>query len=261
MANSMQPFNQSSPEPDSKSSAASRNSTPDSSAASGNSTPDAAPTQDAAPAEQALDRRRIRHEARIQRTRKILSITTILGIIVFLLLGLWAFHEGYLTDRGKLQALLERAGSWAPLLFILLQIVQCIIPIIPGGVTLVIGVVVFGPWMGFVYNYIGIFIGETGCFLLARRFGQPLVRALVSEQSFQKHIVRLSDNQKKINRFFWITMLLPGMPDDFICMLAGLSQMSFRWFLITLAWTKVPSMLSYTLFLNQGFEFLLKWLQ
>lgn len=194
---------------------------------------------------------------RIRRWTQSLSI---LGIVLFLVAGVWAFSKGYLTDREQLQALMHKAGPWAPVLFILLQVVQCVIPIIPGGVTLVMGVWLFGPVLGFVYNYIGILLGESAGFGLARRYGTPLVRAMVSTGSYNKYSRWLERNQKKFNRFFVFAMLFPFMPDDLICMLAGLSKMSFRFFLVTLLWAKIPSILAYTLFLDSTMSWLFRFL-
>ena len=50
--------------------------------------------------------------------------------------------------------------------FILFQIIQCVIPIIPGGFGCVIGVAVFGPVYGFIYNYISICMGSIINFFL-----------------------------------------------------------------------------------------------
>lgn len=179
-----------------------------------------------------------------------LQILTVIGLVAFLAVAAWAWHAGYLTDDAKMKALLTRSGIWAPLIFILIQIIQCVLPIIPGGVSLLIGVVIFGPLWGFIYNYVGIVLGSIGAFLLARAYGRPLVKKLTGEKTYNKYIGWLDKNPKKFFRFFAITMLAPGMPDDFICMLAGLTEMPLRTFVLTLLWTKPPTILVYTFFLD-----------
>lgn len=186
--------------------------------------------------------------------RKLVNIATLTGLILILLAAIYGFRAGYFSDRDKMQALLEGAGVWGPLIFILIQIIQCVIPIIPGGIALLIGVYVFGPWMGFVYNYLGIILGSSLAFYLARLYGKPFVKAMVSEKNYEKYIGRLENNQKKFNVFFMVAMALPGMPDDLICMIAGLSGMKSRWFFFTLLWTKVPTIIAYTLFLDTALD-------
>ena len=194
-------------------------------------------------------------EEKIAKMRKIIHTVTIVSMIACIILGVIAYQKGYFTDKDKLKSFLIGAGIWGPLLFILLQIIQCIFPFLPGGISQLIGVMVFGPWLGFLYNYIGIVLGEITDFFLARIYGKPLVRALVDEKSYTKYIGWLEKKQDKFNNFYIITMALPGMPDDLICMIAGLSNMSFRFFFLHLLWTKIPAMLIYTLFLDKAYDF------
>lgn len=50
-----------------------------------------------------------------------------------ILICVYFFSQGYFTNPQLLQSALSKAGILAPLLFIFLQIIQVIIPIIPGG--------------------------------------------------------------------------------------------------------------------------------
>ncbi|EAO61482.1 immunoreactive protein Se23.5, partial [Streptococcus agalactiae 18RS21] len=42
-----------------------------------------------------------------------------------------------------------------------LKLYRLFFPVIPGGVTTVAGFLIFGPTLGFIYNYIGIIIGSA----------------------------------------------------------------------------------------------------
>lgn len=187
----------------------------------------------------------------LQRVRRLVNVLTAIGMIAMIILAYVAYAKGYFSDLKKLQHFLQGFGIWAPLVFIMIQIVQCILPFIPGGVSLLLGVVAFGPWLGFLYNYVGIVLGEAGGFLLARRYGKWIVRALTSDKAYEKSIGWLEKKERGFKIFFITTMLLPGMPDDLICMVAGLSSMRFRVFFFHLLWTKAPTIILYTLFLEQ----------
>ena len=78
-----------------------------------------------------------------------------------------------------------------------LQVVQVIYPIVPGGMTSVIGYIAFGPIWGFVYNFTGIFIGSLIAFALARRYGETFVKAFVSQETYDKYIGYLDKNNGK----------------------------------------------------------------
>ncbi|MDY5842124.1 MAG: glycosyltransferase [Peptoniphilaceae bacterium] len=206
--------------------------------------------------EERLEARFPSDEKKVKRIRRWVSIGSVLSIVIMVVLGVLAFQHGYFTDPEKMRALIERSGIWGPLIFMLLQVFQCLIPIIPGGVTLVLGVAIFGPVWGFVYNFVGIQIGEILAFVVARILGLTFVRSMVSEETFQKYIGWLDRNQTKFNRFFIIMILLPGMPDDFLCMVAGLSKMSFGYFVFNLMWAKAPTVLAYAFFMKP-----ILWLQ
>lgn len=80
--------------------------------------------------------------------RKGIEISTWIGTGALLLLLAWFASRGYLTNPEALQALLKQAGWAGPLLFMILQVVQVVIPVIPGGVSSAIGVLAFGPFWG-----------------------------------------------------------------------------------------------------------------
>lgn len=200
-------------------------------------------------------------EKTIQDNRRIIQIITLLGIGLSALLGFLAYRAGLFTEKEVLVNFIEGFGFWGPLIFILIQILQCIVPILPGGITLIIGVYLFGPVWGFIYNYIGIILGSVGDFWLARIFGTVFVRSMVKEETYQKYTRWMANHEKKVNIAYVIIMLLPFAPDDFICMLAGLSKMKFSYFFFNLLWAKIPSMLAYSLFLNWGIQKGGQWLE
>lgn len=57
--------------------------------------------------------------------------------------ALWA-ARGIFDSAQSLQAFIGRFGNYAVLVFILLQLIQVVIPILPGGISTVAGMVMFG---------------------------------------------------------------------------------------------------------------------
>jgi uncharacterized membrane protein YdjX (TVP38/TMEM64 family) len=116
-----------------------------------------------------------------QRFKFSLSSTIAAGSMsFFILFCFWLWKSGCLSSQQSMMAALKQFGVLAPLAFIVLQIVQVVIPIMPGGVSCLVGVLMFGAWKGFLYNYIGICIGSVAAFLPARKYGMPLIRQLFS---------------------------------------------------------------------------------
>ncbi len=158
----------------------------------------------------------------------IVSTLIMIGLIGAAVFG---WRKGVFVSEDAMESMLYKAGAWAPLVFVVLQITQVIIPILPGGVSCAAGVVVFGAWEGFVYNIGGITIGSILAFYLARRYGERVVKFFVKEKTYDKYITWL-ERGKKLPIMFFLAIFFPGAPDDAICMIAGLTNMTWKRFLI-----------------------------
>ena len=105
--------------------------------------------------------------------------------------------------------------------------VQVVIPVLPGGLGCLVGVILFGPVWGFIYNYVGICLGSLMAFAVARNCGKPLLFLLFSEKTIQKY-GRWAEEGNRFSRLFALAIFLPVAPDDFLCYLAGTTDMTWR---------------------------------
>ncbi|BCK47446.1 TVP38/TMEM64 family protein [Streptococcus dysgalactiae subsp. dysgalactiae] len=186
--------------------------------------------------------------------KQTIQILTAFGIALSLLfLAYFQQHPNFFAVGGTFQAYLVKLGILAPCLFILIQIVQVVYPVIPGGLTCVLGHVVFGPFLGFIYNTVGIFIGSLVSFMLARKYGAQFAKIFVSDDTYNKYIPCL-DKGKYFERFLAAAFILPGFPDDFLCMVAGLGKMSLRKFTAIFLLAKPVTLYIYTVLTYQGFQ-------
>ncbi len=181
-----------------------------------------------------------------EKTRKLLNIATIVSLSVIVVLTIYGVKTGLLTDRDKLEMLVKKSGIWGPLLFITIQMVQVVLPIIPGGITCGAGVVIFGAWHGLLYNYIGIVAGSMINFYLARRYGQCFVKYFVKEETYEKYIGWL-EKGKKFDKFFAFAIFFPCAPDDVLCLIAGLTRMTWKKFATIILLGKPASIAMYSL--------------
>jgi uncharacterized membrane protein YdjX (TVP38/TMEM64 family) len=83
----------------------------------------------------------------------------------------------YLTVA-NLDHLLDTAGFWAPAAFILLYAAGVCL-FIPGTLLTGLGAAIFGPYMGFIYVWIGAMIGASGAFFIGRTLGREFAAGLV----------------------------------------------------------------------------------
>lgn len=83
---------------------------------------------------------------------------------------------GYLTREsllGTLESL--QAAWWAPLLLVALYVLLCPLGL-PATPLMVAGSIVFGPWLGTLYNFIGLLLGAIASYLVAQRLGGELIQ-------------------------------------------------------------------------------------
>lgn len=136
----------------------------------------------------------------------------------------------------------KKAGILAPIIYIFFASLKAIFPIIPGEVLVVLGVILFGPFWGLLYAVIGLSIGSSAAFFLARRYGQPFVKWLMGEKRFER-VNKLSGDKTLFT--FFLVYLAPGTPDDFVTYIAGLTSVPFLWFLPLCVLGRLPSYLIY----------------
>lgn len=160
--------------------------------------------------------------------RRIIQFLPIVGFSLFFILAIYAYRHGIFQSTDSLQVFIQQFGQYAVLIFILLQIIQVIIPILPGGISSVVGMLMFGTGWGLVYSYIGLVVGEALGFSLVRYYGVSFVQLILSPKKYQKFDQLLTTHTQNIRRFLIWTLILPFAPDDLVCLVAGLTKMSFR---------------------------------
>jgi uncharacterized membrane protein YdjX (TVP38/TMEM64 family) len=141
-------------------------------------------------------------------------------------------------------------GIWSPVVFFLLQVLQVVLAPIPGGAVVVAGGYIFGTITGLLLCLGGALVGSVIVFLLGRHWGRPLVIKLVGQKLFDKYIGLFDKN----GLLLFIIFLLPYLPDDAVCALAGLSKISLRRFILLVIVGRVPSMLVTILITNGLFQ-------
>jgi uncharacterized membrane protein YdjX (TVP38/TMEM64 family) len=143
---------------------------------------------------------------------------------------LWALF----TEPERLRAWVSSFHALAPLVFVGIQALQVVVFVIPGEVPQIAGGYLFGVLQGSLLSVAGIGIGSAICFWLARALGVPFVQAFFDAAQIGK-LRSLADSPRSRIVFF-LLFVIPGIPKDILCYVAGLSSMRFLgFFLISLA--------------------------
>lgn len=175
-------------------------------------------------------------------TKALLTIE-LLALFSFLLwwiLQKTGFFETF-GDAEKLQGYLEKAGIWMPLFYIVLQFLQVVLLPIPSVVSTIAGLAVFGAFWTTIYSFIGITLGSILAFYIGRRWGNRAATWLAGEEQLKKWQKKLKG---KDNAVLTAMFILPAFPDDILCFLAGISSMTWRYFLIMMSLSRLVAIAS-----------------
>lgn len=159
--------------------------------------------------------------------KTVLKAASLAGLALCVLAAVWGWRTGVLTSQERMAAMVDGFGPAGALLFTVFQAVQVVVPVLPGGLGCLAGVLLFGPVWGFVYNYAGICVGSLMAFAVARNCGKPLLHLLFSEKTIAKY-AHWAEERQRFARLFAIAIFLPVAPDDFLCYLAGTTDMTWR---------------------------------
>ena len=163
-----------------------------------------------------------------------ITVLSLIFLIICLSVILKAYISGEFDSIDTFQGYIKKYGAFGPLFLTIFQAVQVVIPVLPGFLGCAAGALMFGPLIGFLCNYIGIGGGSIVAFLLARKYGMPLLDDLFPAGKYKKW-AKWASNSKSYSLFLFAAMILPLFPDDYLCYLTGVTRMTvkkFVWIII-----------------------------
>jgi uncharacterized membrane protein YdjX (TVP38/TMEM64 family) len=181
----------------------------------------------------------------------VMAVVIITAFVVLFVSIFWQYVSPWATDwydflssKEKIRNWLISFGSAAPLVFIFIQGLQVVFAPIPGEATGFLGGYLFGILPGFFYSTIGLTVGSTLAFLLARWLEIHFVEKVVQRETLQKFDF-IIERQGALLAFLFF--LMPGFPKDYLCFILGLSQMPLQVFLIICTIGRIPGTFMLTL--------------
>lgn len=167
------------------------------------------------------------------------KLLILMAVLLLLAGGGWFLYStGFFQSATSLEGVRAYIAQFAPysyLCFFLVQILSVIFAPIPSNVVAAAGGLLFGTLPAFLVTFSAVVSGSLLTFSLARALGRDFAGRLVSR--------RLSDKYQDVLRakapvFLVLAFLFPFFPDDMLCILAGLTDLSFCRFAVIVLLTR-----------------------
>ncbi|MBQ9793198.1 MAG: TVP38/TMEM64 family protein [Clostridia bacterium] len=180
-----------------------------------------------------------------------LSLITISSCLFFIGVYFILKRTGWIgkfSNIQELKTIILSSGFWSYCVFVVLQFLQVTILPMPAMVTTIVGVIIFGPFISFLLSTLAILLGSIFAYYLGKLFGIKLLYWAIGKDKTKT----FQNKMQKGKYIFFLMMLFPFFPDDILCMLSGVLNMDFKFFLITNLITR-PISLFCLCFVSTGF--------
>lgn len=170
----------------------------------------------------------------------VLVVTAVFYVTKFLII----------TDEYGMEELFRNNIDTAKRIYMLLCFLQPIALPVPEAVTVVAGSAVFGPLQAFVLAFTGTLLGIVVMFAASRVGGMKLVAKLVQPAKLERYHRYVAKNETLIMALLF---MIPVLPDEIICVGAGISGVKVKRFVLVAAVSKLITsfLLAYSVYLTE----------
>jgi uncharacterized membrane protein YdjX (TVP38/TMEM64 family) len=147
-------------------------------------------------------------------------------------------YASFVFEAEELRVWIGQFGPFAPAVFVAVQFLQVILAPIPGQVVALVAGYLFGPVAGTVYSMVGVVAGSAVAFSISKVYGRSAVERLIDERL----LAQFDGFVEEVGAVgLLVFVAIPGLPDDAVCFLAGLTTFRLRTFLVLIGIGRLPA--------------------
>lgn len=156
----------------------------------------------------------------------VILVFAIISVAIFLILK--AFN---ITNLSTLRSLINNSGDYSYIVYTLilsfLLVALCFVPLLNTTLA-ILGITLFGAKIAFITNMIAVFISSSILFFIGDKLGEKFASKLVGKKNLEETQNAIDHKSK-----FWLPILFvtPGVPDEAICLVAGITKIKY-WHLL-----------------------------
>lgn len=129
-------------------------------------------------------------------------------------------------------------------LFILMQILQIVVFIIPGDIINATGGFLFNIYIGSLLSFIGVVLGSIIAFYISRLLGYNFVNKFIKKEKIDKIVYFFNTNTGFISLFIFCN--LPFVPKDILMYCAGLTPLKAKRTFLIYCLSRIPGIIIWT---------------
>lgn len=167
-----------------------------------------------------------------------------IAIVVVLTIAFSIPFIKHINDAQKLRDLINSFGVLAPLAFILLSMIQILIPFIPGEPFELLAGYIFGTLKGSILCLISGCLASVLIIVLVKKYEERILHFFFRKTEVNK--VKFLKSKKSFI-LYSIIFIMPGTPKDLLCYIGGLSKFDLIPLLIVVTIGRIPSIITSTI--------------
>lgn len=148
------------------------------------------------------------------------------------------------SDFGLIRDKIKSYKSLSFIAFILLQIIQVVVFVLPGDAVNMVGGFIFGIYLGSILSIVGVVLGSILAFFIARWLGYGFVSKFIKPQKLEKITHLLDTNAGTLSLF--VICNLPFVPKDILMYCAGLTPVKPTRVLTIYCLSRIPGIIIWT---------------
>ena len=159
---------------------------------------------------------------------KLFSVICVFAIVSFVIF--FILKANNLTNINKIRDLLEKHRKYSILIYILISIILnsllCFVPLL-GTALVSLSCILFGSTIGFLSSFFACFISSSILFFIGDKLGEKFASKLIGKSELEE-TQDMIDTKSKL--LLPILLAIPSIPDDAVCLVAGITKMKYRYF-------------------------------
>jgi len=164
------------------------------------------------------------------------TIAAIIGVFVLIVGGYFLaariFGFSLELDAEPFRNWVEGFGVFGPIIFIAVMAASVLFAPIPNVPVFAAAGLAWGPVLGTVYSMIGLLIGSSMAFFMARKLGRRWLPRLIGKRNAER-MDGLADSMG--GRVLFLARMLPVINFDWLSFFAGVTSISYRTFFVASA--------------------------